>query len=195
MKYNREVVLSFLGLYPENSTNIDLDIPPEIVKDAAEKVATETIFTEDGKRFYDYIRGRHDETLGDKPILPRITPKNHEEISKFIRESFEDEDLLQLYFTFHIHSWIAELYYNELLDILDGKKSESTGKLMEVYELLFDQNRPDFSQEVYEGLLEMPRFEEIFQWLLGIRRTFRKAKKFKESQRKSRRYLDVVKRK
>ena len=162
----REVICSFLGLYPWNSTTIDVDLEEDVVEAIAEKVATETVFTPEGRRFYDYCRGRHDEGVGELLeglVLP--DPETEpEKVTEWIRESFTPADLLQLFFTFKAPSLLADMFYEDILEYIDGVKEFDEDRVSELlWSIELDPNSKT-SRKVYEEITKKPRYQEILEW-------------------------------
>lgn len=169
----REVICSFLRLYPWNSTTLDIDLEVGVVEAVAEKVATETIFTPEGRRFYDYCRGRYDENLGNIPEESQVMPDpdmDPEEITEWVRKNFDLEDLLQLYFTFKAPELLSEMWYEELLGYKDGVTEYDEERVLELMNIMEATPESKLTKDIYDALHEKPRFPEIIEWIREIRK-------------------------
>ena len=83
-------------MYPWNSSELQLDLDDDLIQAAFEKVATEMIFTETGRRFYDYLRGRHDAvTIPTEDNRMPDPDKDPGAVTEWVKSEFEPKDLIQ----------------------------------------------------------------------------------------------------
>ena len=154
----RKIICEFFRLYPWNSTEIQLDLEDDIIDAAFDKVATELIFTDTGRQFYDYLRGRHDALT--PPTEDNCMPdpdKDPEAVTEWIRSEFEPKDLLQFFFTISLPGLMANLIYDDL-----SKDEEIPKDVLEAsLNLLMDKT--EFGQKVLDEFLELPGSEDILE--------------------------------
>jgi len=154
----RKVICEFFGMYPWNSSEIQLDLDDDLLQAAFEKVASDLIFTETGRRFYDYLRGRHDAvTIPTEDNRMPDPDKDPEAVTEWVRSEFDPKDLIQFFFTTSLPEITAQMIYDDLI----GEEEVSQEIIEASVKLLIDDT--EFSRKVMAKFLELPDSEAILE--------------------------------
>lgn len=156
----RKVICEFFGMYPWNSAEIQLDLDDDLIEAAFEKVASELIFTETGRRFYDYLRGRHDAAV--IPTKDNRMPdpdKDPEAVTEWVKSEFDPKDLIQFFFTTSLPGITAQLIYD---DLSENTEEEVSQEVIDASVKLLTDNT-EFSKKVMSEFQELPGSEAILE--------------------------------
>ena len=156
----RKVICEFFELYPWNSSDIQLDLDDDLIEAAFDKVASELIFTDTGRRFYDYLRGRHDAVidLTEDNRMPN-PDKDPEAVTEWIKSEFEPKDLLQFFFTVSLPGITAQLIYD---DLSGNSEEEVSQEIIDTSVKLLTDNT-EFSRKVLDEFLDFPDSESLLE--------------------------------
>lgn len=157
----RKTICEFLRLYPWNSIDLKLDLEQELVEAIAEKVATETIFTDIGLRFYDYLRGRFDAT---EPVTEENRMPNPgtepDKVTDWVRAEFDPKDLIQLFLSVNLPEITSNLIIDDLLAPQDDPEvTEETRRAS----LKLLESDTEFGLKLWEAFTEDPRSDEVIE--------------------------------
>jgi hypothetical protein len=154
---SRRVIDEFLELYPWNSTEIQLDLEDNIIKTVSDVVATKIIFSEVGRRFYDYLRGRYDEmTTPTKENRMPDPDKDPKAVTEWIKKELDPKGMLQFFFTVSLPEITARLIYNDLSDeSVHQEIVETSTKLL--------TDNTEFSKKIWSKFIEIPNSKAILE--------------------------------
>ena len=156
----RKVICEFFGMYPWNSSELQLDLDDDLIQAASEKVATEMIFTETGRRFYDYLRGRHDAvTIPTEDNRMPDPDKDPAGVTEWVKSEFDPKDLIQFFFTESLPGITAQLIYD---DLSGNTEEEVSQEIIDTSVKLLTDNT-EFSRKVMAEFLGLPDSETILE--------------------------------